>query len=78
MGWNNHIVRADAPHLAICFMAHSGTNDNREHEANACLIAAAPELLDALLRAKWVIDELGYPVDVSITTAIAKATGGTR
>jgi len=47
-------------------------------EANAHLIAAAPELLDALRRAESVIRSLDYPVDVSITSAIAKAEGAAK
>lgn len=48
MAWNNHIVQRMNPNTTICFMTHSGTEDNSEAEANAHLIAAAPDLLDAL------------------------------
>ena len=34
--------------MTICFMTHSGKDDNSEAEANASLIAAAPDLLSAL------------------------------
>lgn len=53
MTWNNHIVCGDA---TICFMAHSGHADNANAEANANLIAAAPELYEAL---ELVLDALG-------------------
>lgn len=43
MEWNIHIVQRDAPHLTVCFMTSDGPN-----EANATLIASAPELLEAL------------------------------
>lgn len=48
MGWNNHIVRLADPNIAICFMSHSGRKDNSQCEANARLIAKAPELLECL------------------------------
>lgn len=49
MEWNNHIVARDGD-LRICFMAHGGEYEDKqaEAEANARLIAAAPELLAAL------------------------------
>lgn len=46
MEWNNHIVVAAQPHLRICFMTHG--DDEDENEANANLIAAAPDLAEAL------------------------------
>ena len=52
----------------------SDYNGKPQNEANARLIASAPDLLDALRRAKTLIEQLGYPVDVSISAAIAKAT----
>ncbi len=48
MEWNIHIVVTNTPHTRICFMAHRSTEDNSECEANAHLIAAAPELAEAL------------------------------
>lgn len=46
MEWNNHIYSADG--LAVCFMAHSDGKDDERDEANAALVAAAPDLLAAL------------------------------
>lgn len=74
MEWNNHIVQAARPHIAICFMTHSGKKDNSEAEANASLIAAAPDLLAALQQlldsgAIWEKDE---PI---ARAAIKKALG---
>ena len=46
MEWNNHIYGADD--MAVCFMAHSDGKDDERDQANARLIAAAPELLGAL------------------------------
>lgn len=46
MEWNNHIYGADG--MAVCFMAHSDGKDDERDEANARLIAAAPDLLSAL------------------------------
>lgn len=37
---NIHILQANAPHMRVCFMTSNGPT-----EANAGLIAAAPELL---------------------------------
>lgn len=59
--------------VAECF---GGLSDG-EREANARLIAAAPEMLDALLEAKsemrdWSLD---HPAMRQIDAAIAKATG---
>ena len=48
MEWNNHIVIADRPDDRICFMAHNGPTHQVEFDANAHLIAAAPDLLAAL------------------------------
>ena len=45
MEWNNHILSADSN--TVCFMAHS-PDDNTKLENAANLIAAAPELLEAL------------------------------
>ncbi len=42
---------------------------------NANLIAAAPELLEALIHAAQDLESLGYKAD-SARAAIAKATGG--
>jgi hypothetical protein len=47
MSWNRHIYSSATDH-AVCFMAHSGGVDAERDKATAHLIAAAPELLDAL------------------------------
>jgi len=54
MDWNNHIVSESG---RICFMAHSGTDDNSKLEAAAHLIAAAPALYEALKAAERLLDE---------------------
>lgn len=48
--WNRHIVEARDPDMRICFMAHSDGKAPERDEANARLIAAAPELYAALER----------------------------
>ena len=51
MEWNNHIVLAEAPHMRICFMAHSGGTDFKTDAARADFIAAAnPSVVAALVR----------------------------
>ena len=45
MEWNNHILSADSN--TVCFMAHS-PDDNTKLENAAHVIAAAPDLLEAL------------------------------
>lgn len=40
MHWNNHIVSDENPNIAICFMAHDGTEQNECGEANARRIVA--------------------------------------
>jgi hypothetical protein len=44
MEWNRHVCAGE--HDRICFMSNSG--DDPRGEANARLIAAAPELYEAL------------------------------
>lgn len=44
MEWNREVV---ADGLTICFMAHSNLRAPERDEANACLVAAAPDLLAA-------------------------------
>jgi hypothetical protein len=55
---------------------------NDEEEANARLIAAAPEMLEALKRAEWALLDLcqragvaDYPAVEAIRAAVAKAEG---
>jgi len=80
MEWNNHIYAANG--LAVCFMAHSDGKDVDADEANARLIAAAPDML-AALRAFVLILDKGSPIDLirlisdagkQARAAIAKAT----
>ena len=40
MHWNNHIVSEANPNIAICFMAHDGTEQNERGEANARRVVA--------------------------------------
>ncbi len=45
MEWNNHIAMPNGN--TVCFMAHGGPEKQDEFDANARLIAAAPDLLEA-------------------------------
>ena len=45
MEWNNSIAVAAKPHLELCQLYHSGPGWTAQDEANARLIASAPELL---------------------------------
>ena len=79
MEWNNHIVDQRRGY-AICFMAHSDGQAPERDKANAHLIAAAPELLDAINSLCDRIDDEGCtPLDwaefTAARAAIAKATG---
>lgn len=65
MHWNNHIVSEANPNIAICFMAHDGTEQNERGEANArrvvaCVNACAGIPTEALEsgEARSVRDEL--------------------
>lgn len=81
MEWNIHIL--DQRGHAICFMAHSDGATPERDEANAALVAAAPELLGALqvFAERSSSDEF---ITITVRTehveraraAIAKATGG--
>ena len=47
MEWNNHIASVEEPHLEVCSMFHTNDMDgNEQGEANAQLVAAAPDLLN--------------------------------
>ena len=46
MEYNNHVITESGDR--ICFMAHAGHDRQAEFDANARLIAAAPDLLAAL------------------------------
>jgi hypothetical protein len=54
MEWNRHIY--SGPQLAVCFMAHSDGKAPERDAANARLIAAAPDLLEALQEVMFVMD----------------------
>jgi hypothetical protein len=61
--WNNHIGQLAKPHIEICAMFHTkGKDDNATGEANAKLVAAAPDLADALHDLICLIDVDKYPV----------------
>lgn len=49
MAYNRHIVLANDPNQRICFMAHDGLEGDHAFKATAYLIAAAPELYDAIV-----------------------------
>lgn len=62
-----------APYIARLPL-RSGDNPTHEQEANARLIAAAPDLLAMLRKCRTMV---GHPDNVAlIDAAIAKATGG--
>lgn len=46
--WDRVVFQASNPNTEICQMFHDGTDENLTGEANARLIAAAPDLLEAL------------------------------
>ncbi|CAB5567667.1 MULTISPECIES: hypothetical protein [Providencia] len=82
--WSMTGINSESKHVALVNYSHHGLpNDvyGDEHEANANLIAAAPELLEALIEltesAKEAIDGLGDLSDAIDTAkaAIAKALG---
>lgn len=81
-GWNHHIE--SSPGNRICFMAHDGADHQKQFDANARLIAAAPDMLAALKDLLAIIDAqrwgrpwAGRPhaeADAALA-AIAKAEG---
>ena len=92
--WINHgrSPQPGLPHSAVAAKTliarvySEAFGDEAQETANACLIAAAPELLDALT---WLLDETTDRIDTSrssagtigdaaggVRAAIAKATGG--
>lgn len=79
MDWNNHVTDANGDR--VCFMAHRST-ENEPWENAAHVIAAAPELLEALEASLEFIDqkftdksELARIIKDQAHTAIAKAKG---
>lgn len=83
MRWNRQIM--SGPTTTVCFMAHSDGADTETDEANARLITAAPELLDALIAIRDRLKQCeGVPVTPFeafdsfyreiVDEAIAKAT----
>jgi len=54
MSWNRHIATEAEPFFTICFMCHSNGVDEACDEANANLVAAAPDLLSVLRDLEWI------------------------
>ncbi len=80
MSWNREIIYGDGENR-ICFMAHSDGRAPEQDEANACLIAAAPDLyaaLDRLIARYHPYRDNQEDSDwVAAVAALAKARGGT-
>lgn len=87
MEWNLHIASVAQPHLEVCSMFHTTDQDgNGRGEANARLVAAAPDMLAALeCLLPGLILDLRYANEdddkeamqsriETVTAAIAKAT----
>jgi hypothetical protein len=79
------IVESARPHMRICFLP-SDYHEYASSKPNARLIAAAPDLLEALKMARDCISYCrrahkdaqsgeGVPVELFLDAAIAKATG---
>jgi len=54
--WDWLVYSADNPNIEVCQMFHDGTEENETGEANAMLVAAAPDLLAAL---ETIISNIG-------------------
>ncbi len=68
-----HVVTEADEDVSICLMARFGQQSMAEHHANACLIAAAPELLAAC--EKLLAMGIANPeIRKQVVSAIAKAT----
>ena len=73
---DEHNVTRDGVHMIHSHHPLAAADD--ESRANACLIAAAPELLEACRRAKSLLEDEGYQWSATLillTQAIAKAEG---
>ena len=57
--WDWVVYTEDDPNIEICQTFHDGTDENEEGEANAHLIAAAPELYEALLKCLMLLEDYG-------------------
>ena len=64
----------------ICIIPNEGGQDEQIRKGNACLIAAAPDMLEALKGARWIIES--YVSDLEhleeyqdVVNAIKKARG---
>lgn len=70
-----------SPDQRICFLAHDDTRQNETGIANGALIAAAPELYDALQRMvnAWAPEPPGTDYDawMEAKAALARARGET-
>jgi hypothetical protein len=64
----------NAPQVSICSITQAGSRSIAETDANACLIAAAPELAERLEELLEYCDHLkGSPVYDRARNALAKA-----
>lgn len=77
---NTNLVIHSSPQNRVCFMATPGQGlDDASHiEANARLLAAAPELFDALIVARGEVAQHHNSRSAlpQINSALAKAVGG--
>jgi len=73
----SYITAGDMPQIAMCSYTIMGGPEITEQRANAALIAAAPELLEACQAVINMPSEFNCPVAVveMISKAIAKAEG---
>lgn len=62
----------------VCIVILPENNSVEEMEANAKLIAAAPKMIEALIKiSKWLVDDTSLPTEETMTSvwnAIKKAT----
>jgi len=81
-GWSQTGIYTDGVRIALIDIYDEATEENQDEleastAANARLIAAAPDLLDALQEAKHMFagEYPGHPTTERIFAAIEKATG---